>query len=64
MIVGFTNNGDVVVNDPAARRNSGVRRTYDRGQFEDAWLPKSGGLAYIIRTDGQRLPDRNGATSW
>ena len=64
VIVGFTNNGDVVVNDPAARRNSGVRRTYDRGQFEDAWLPKSGGLSYIIRTDGQRLPDRNGATNW
>jgi len=64
VIVGFTNNGDVVVNDPAARRNSGVRRTYDRGQFEDAWLPKSGGLSYIIRTEGQPLPDRNGATNW
>ncbi|HET6626345.1 MAG TPA: peptidase C39 family protein [Nocardioidaceae bacterium] len=55
VIVGFTRAGDVVVNDPAARRNRGVRRTYDRGQFEDAWLPSSGGLAYIIRT-GQKLP--------
>ena len=25
-----------MVNDPAAKRNKGVRRTYDRGQFEDA----------------------------
>ena len=38
MIVGFTDDGDVVVNDPAAPANAGVRRTYDRGQFEDAWL--------------------------
>jgi len=64
VIVGFTNNGDVVVNDPAARRNSGVRRTYDRGQFEDAWLPQSGGLSYIIRTADQPLPERNGANNW
>ena len=44
MIVGFTDDGDVIVNDPAAPRNRGVRRTYDRGQFEDAWVGrKSGG---------------------
>jgi hypothetical protein len=48
VIVGFTRSGDVVVNDPAARRNKGVRRTYDRGQFEDAWLPASGGLVYVV----------------
>jgi hypothetical protein len=48
VIVGFTRSGDVVVNDPAARRNKGVRRTYDRGQFEDAWLPASGGLVYVL----------------
>jgi hypothetical protein len=58
VIVGFTKSGDVVVNDPAASSTSGVRRVYDRGQFEDAWLKRyssggsmrgSGGLAYIIR---------------
>jgi hypothetical protein len=49
VIVGFTKAGDVVVNDPAAAGNGGVRRTYDRGQFEDVWLPTSGGLAYVIR---------------
>jgi hypothetical protein len=48
VIVGFTRSGDVVVNDPAAKRNKGVRRTYDRGQFEDAWLPASGGLVYVV----------------
>jgi hypothetical protein len=58
VIVGFTKSGDVVVNDPAASTASGVRRVYDRGQFENAWLKRyssggsmrgSGGLAYIIR---------------
>jgi hypothetical protein len=59
VIVGFTRNGDVVVNDPAAPRNKGVRRTYDRGQFENVWLPKSGGIAYIIHTKSRPLPVNN-----
>jgi hypothetical protein len=64
VIVGFEANGDVIANDPAAARNKGVRRTYDRGQFEDAWLPKSGGLSYIIRTADRPLPARNGVQNW
>lgn len=48
-IVGFTATGDVVVNDPSASSDSGVRRTYDRGQFERAWLGGSGGVAYVVR---------------
>jgi hypothetical protein len=51
VIMGFTRSGDVVVNDPAAQRRSGVRRTYDRGQFEDAWLPTSGGVVYVLTRD-------------
>lgn len=57
VIVGFTDSGDVVVNDPAASSRKGVRRTYDRGQFEDAWLPTSGGLVYVIRDDAHPLPE-------
>jgi hypothetical protein len=64
VIVGFTADGDPVVNDPAARQASGVRRTYDRGQFEDAWLVKSGGLSYVIRDDAHPLPARHGAANW
>lgn len=56
VVVGFTESGDVVANDPAAARNRGVRRTYDRGQFEDAWLPTSGGLVYVVRTADRPLP--------
>ena len=64
VIVGFTSAGNVVVNDPAAARNAGVRRVYDRRQFENAWLPKSGGLAYIIRTADRPLPERSGNKNW
>ena len=64
VIVGFTRSGDVVVNDPAARQNRWVRRVYDRGQFEDAWIPGSGGLVYVVRTADRPLPARNGADNW
>jgi len=56
VIVGFTKTGDVIVNDPAAASRAGVRRTYDRGQFENAWIPRSGGLVYVIHDDAHPLP--------
>lgn len=64
VIVGFTASGDVVVNDPAAPRSRGVRRTYDRAQLEAAWLGGSGGLSYIVSDRAHPLPTRNGATNW
>lgn len=48
VVVGFTADGDVVVNDPAADGPSGVRRTYDRAQLERAWLDASTGTAYVL----------------
>jgi len=62
VIAGFTESGDVVVNDPAAQQSSGVRRTYDRGQFEDAWLPASGGLVYVIADADHPLPAGKAST--
>ena len=56
VIVGFTKTGDVVVNDPAASTKAGVRRTYDRGQLERAWLGGSGGTTYVIRDAKHPLP--------
>lgn len=56
VIVGFTRTGDVVVNDPAAPTNAGVRRTYDRAQLERIWLDASGGTAYVIRDPAHPLP--------
>ena len=60
VIVGFTASGDVVVNDPAAASASGVRRTYDRAQFESVWLGGSGGTAYVIHDSAHPLPPSAG----
>jgi len=60
VIVGFTESGDVVVNDPAAATRAGVRRTYDRGQLEDAWIPTTGGTVYVITDDAHPLPESRG----
>ena len=60
VISGFTPAGNVAVNDPAAATAKGVRRVYDRGQFENAWIPKTGGVAYVIRPPGRALPPSHG----
>ncbi len=69
VVVGFTSAGDVVVNDPAAADNASVRRSYDRAQFENAWLKRgrdggSGGLGYVIHDRAHPLPPRTGAAPW
>jgi hypothetical protein len=64
VIVGFTAAGNVVVNDPAAPSNGSVRRTYNRAQFERAWLRKSDGTVYVIHDAKHPLPPRNGNTNW
>jgi len=64
VIVGFTATGDVVVNDPAAADRAGVRRTYDRGQFENVWLPRSGGTVYVISDDAHPVPSPERHSNW
>ncbi|KQZ75512.1 peptidase C39 family protein [Nocardioides sp. Root151] len=56
VITGFAADGRVIVNDPSAATNAGVRRVYRRDQFERAWLGGSGGVAYVIRPPGRALP--------
>ena len=59
VIVGFDQAGNVVVNDPASHliaSNDQVRTTYDRAAFENAWVPHSGGLVYVIHPEGTPLP--------
>lgn len=56
IISGFTADGRVVVNDPAATTNGSVRRTYSRAQFERAWLGGSGGVVYVMRPGSKKLP--------
>jgi len=66
VIRGFDKTGRyVIVNDPAASSNSGVRRVYDRQQFANAWMRGSGGVTYIIHPKGWSVPSRTDARgSW
>jgi len=48
VIRGFTKQGDVIVNDPAAPHNREVRRIYKRAQFEYNWLRSKGGVVYTF----------------
>lgn len=60
VVTGFTESGDVVVNDPASNTNAGVRNVYPRAQFERVWQRTKridangevasgpGGVAYVI----------------
>lgn len=47
-VVGFTDAGDVVVNDPAAKPGA-VRRTYKRREFFKCWLEKASGIIYVVK---------------
>lgn len=61
VIVGCTDDGDVIANDPAAPTNEDVRRVYPRAAFENVWQRTSGtgGVAYIIHPSGHELPNVN-----
>ena len=64
VLAGFTSTGDPIVMDPAAPSDSTVRRTYDRAQFERAWLG-SGGTAYVVHDAAHPLPARPaGVRAW
>jgi Peptidase_C39 like family len=45
---GFTKSGDVIINDPAAKTDAGVRTVYQRAELERAWIGHSGGVVYVI----------------
>jgi hypothetical protein len=55
--IGFTRNGDVVINDPATNLNAGqhVRHVYARQNVIDAWS-KSGNTVYLIYPESAKLP--------
>lgn len=76
VIVGFTADGDVIVNDPASASNAEVRNVYRRDQFEQIWLRTkryrangtvaggSGGIAYLIKPTDRPWPVVPGSTNW
>ncbi|MFY1688556.1 C39 family peptidase [Plantactinospora sp. WMMB782] len=76
VVVGFTADGDVVVNDPASSSNDVVRNVYRRDQFEQIWLRTkrtnasggvsggSGGIAYLVKPAWKPWPRLPGSTNW
>lgn len=48
VLTGFDAQGNPVVNDPAAKNDAGVKRTYPRAVFERLWLNHAGGMAYVM----------------
>ena len=49
---------------PAAKTAAGVRHVYDRGEFENAWLPTSGGVVYVIHDAAHPLPAAPAQANW
>jgi hypothetical protein len=55
-IVGFTADGDPIINDPASNSDANVRSIYTREHFEKVWQDSTGGVAYIYYRPGMHLP--------
>ncbi len=55
--IGFTENGDVVINDPAARleRGDSVRQIYKRADVLHAWT-KSANAVYLVYPENAPIP--------
>ena len=66
-IIGFTEAGDVVCNDPNSHlvaSNAAVRAVYRRDQFERVWLRDRGGLAYVMHPPSVALPEPPAEGNW
>ncbi|MEW1588294.1 peptidase C39 family protein [Micromonospora vinacea] len=64
VLVGFTADGDPVLNDPYAPDDDAVRRTVPRRGFEAVWQRGSGGVAYVLRPDSVPLPPPPAQANW
>jgi Peptidase_C39 like family len=64
VIVGFTADGDPVMNDPATLTDAGVRKVFGRPQFENAWRNTSGGTVYLIHPPHLKLPEPPEQANW
>ncbi|WP_433391806.1 peptidase C39 family protein [Micromonospora sp. KLBMP9576] len=64
VLVGFTDAGAPVLNDPYAPDDDAVRRTVDRDRFETAWQGGSGGVTYVLRPPGVPLPPAPEQPNW
>lgn len=64
VVRGFTANGDVVTNDPAASTDAGTQIVYQRADLEYVWQYGSNGTAYVIYPTGWPIPTTDADGSW
>lgn len=57
VLIGFTEDGDPILNDPAAHSNDDVRSIYTRENFERVWQKANGGVVYIYHPSKVKLPE-------
>lgn len=56
VIIGFTADGDPILNDPASNSNDAVRNVYTRKNFERVWQDSTDGIVYVYRPAAVPLP--------
>lgn len=64
VIRGFDARGNVIVNDPAAASDRGVRFVYDRAILERLWLTHSGGTVYLVYPRSVTPPAAQRNSNW
>lgn len=64
VLVGFTEDGDPILNDPNSVTNDEVRKAVDRTEFERIWLNTSRGIVYVITPPGRPLPPPPHQANW
>ncbi|MBL0885401.1 N-acetylmuramoyl-L-alanine amidase [Myceligenerans indicum] len=62
-IVGFTADGDPVLNDPNRATNEQVRVVYSRENFERVWQTSTDGLTYVLHPHAVKLPPNTPGTT-
>ncbi|MDN5726294.1 MAG: C39 family peptidase [Propionibacteriales bacterium] len=56
VLIGFTADGDPILNDPAANSNDNVRSVYTRKNYEKVWQKATRGVVYVYRPANHPLP--------
>jgi hypothetical protein len=64
VLVGFTAQGDPVLNDPNSASNAEVRKAVGRAEWEAAWLRSSRGVVYVIYPESVSLPPSPAQANW
>lgn len=55
-LVGFTADGDPIINDPNKASNEAVRQVYTRENFERVWQTSTDGITYVYHPSDVQLP--------